>query len=177
MTREIELAHEDPALQGALFFVLLPVVIETDFADGDDLFHFRPRGKTVVIFRRHRTRLFRMYADGRIDGFMPVGKSDAAGGGLDAVAHREDLHDAGRSSALDHSAAVVCKLFGIEMCMGIHKLHHFTLLPAAAAGSTSESPSAPEAQSSMPCERMPRIFAGLRFATRTTFRPTSSSGA
>ena len=177
LAREIELAHEDRALQRALLLVLLPVVVEADLADGDDLLLRCPRGEPIVVGRRHRLRFFRMDADRGVDRLESFGERDAARRGSEVVPHRDDLHDAIRAGTRDDLFPVRIKLLAVEMRMRVDQLHHFTLLPAGAAGSTSCSPPSLAAQSSIPCERMPRILAGFRFATRTTFLPTSSSAA
>ena len=177
LTREIELAHEDRTLQRTLFLILLPIIVEPDLADGDDLFLRRPCGKLLVRRRRHRLRLLGMDADRRIDRLEPFCKRDAPRRGFEAVAHRDDFHDAVFSSTLDDGGAVVRELLAVEVRVRIDKLHHFTLLPADATGSTRCSPLSSAVHRIMPCERMPRIFAGFKFATRTTFLPTSSSAA
>ena len=177
LTREIELAHEDRTLQRTLFLILLPIIVEPDLADGDDLFLRRPCGKLLVRRRRHRLRLLGMDPDRRIDRIELLRERDAPRRGLEAVAHRDDLHDAGCQCTLNDGGAVVRELLAVEVRVRIDKLHHFTLLPADATGSTRCSPLSSAVHRIMPCERMPRIFAGFKFATRTTFLPTSSSAA
>lgn len=57
---------------------------------------------------------------------------------------------------------------------------YFTFAPLAISrsGDTTDSvPSSVEAARIMPCDSMPRIFAGSRFATITTFLPIICSGA
>ena len=118
-----------------------------------------------------------MDADRRIDRRKFLGERGAPRRGFEAVAHRDDLYDAAFHGSVDDGGAIFIEFFAVKMCMRIDKLHHFTLLPAGAAGSTSRSPSSLDVHNIMPCDRMPRIFAGFKFATRTTFLPTSSSAA
>ena len=118
-----------------------------------------------------------MDADRRIDRLEPFGERDAPRRRIEAVAHRDDFHNASCQCTLDDGGAVVRELLVVEVRVRVNKLHHFTLLPADAAGSTRRSPLSSAVHRIMPCERMPRIFAGFKFATRTTFLPTSSSAA
>ena len=57
--------------------------------------------------------------------------------------------------------------------------HYFTLVPEGTEGSTERSEGSPvpgsEAARTMPFDSIPMSFAGMRFATTTTFRPTSCS--
>ena len=177
LTREIELAHEDRTLQRTPLLVLLPIIVKPDLADGDDLFLRRPCGNLLVRRRRHRLRLLGMDADRRIDQLELFCKRDAPRRRIETIAHRDDLHDAAFSGTLDDSGAVVRELLVVEVRVRVNKFHHFTLLPADAAGSTRRSPLSSAVHRIMPCERMPRIFAAFKFATRTTFLPTSSSAA
>ena len=59
------------------------------------------------------------------------------------------------------------------------RVDHRTRAPAGRLGSTATSDGGPVsvlAASTMPCDSMPIIGRGLRFATTTIVRPTSSSG-
>ena len=57
-------------------------------------------------------------------------------------------------------------------------LRHLTFVPGATSVSNVQSTALPstEAASTMPFDSTPMSFAGFRFATSTTFRPTSASG-
>ena len=56
---------------------------------------------------------------------------------------------------------------------------HLTFMPAAApaSGPIRNSPASPDAASTMPSETPKRSLRGFRFATTTTWRPTSCSGS
>ena len=66
-----------------------------------------------------------------------------------------------------------------EFVRGGHAGPQLTFMPALApaSGERRKSPSSPEAASAMPSEVPKRIFFGLRFATITTWRPTSAAGS
>ena len=73
LTREVELADEDAALEFAPFRILFPVIVEADLADGDDLWHVRPAREDVVLARGHLKGFLRMDADAGVETVVGLG--------------------------------------------------------------------------------------------------------
>ena len=94
------------------------------------------------------------------------------------LAHDDGVHHPGRSHP-GQDGGNVRILPGLEVAVSVDQPHHFTGLPGGRSpGSTSRSVAPPlPAASSIPRDSMPRSVRGLRFATTTTLRPTSCSGA
>ena len=117
LPRQIDLAAEPVALVVARLHILLPVVIETDLTDSDDLLLrglLRQPGKGLLI---QLTHVARMHTDGRIDKRILVRKLNAALCRRQIGSDIDDAADAGFLHTAKHGFTVFVKLLIIVMRM------------------------------------------------------------
>ena len=70
---EVQLADEAMPLEGALFLIFFPVIVEADFADGDDFMMFRPLGQPLFLLFGKGDGVIGMDADTAEDGIFRPG--------------------------------------------------------------------------------------------------------
>ena len=178
LAREVELPDEDAALQGATILILLPVIVEADLADGNDLRHVRPARKDIVLARGHLKGLLRVDADTGVEALIGLGQVDSPLRGLERVAHVDHARDANGSGSLHRLLDIRLELRVIEMRVRVDEFdaHQRTSVPAGMLTSSTLRPLPSLAARIIPSETTPRSLAGLRLTTSTTCLPTSSSG-
>ena len=91
-----------------------------------------------------------------------------------------EIDDAGYARSLrarHRLRTVLIELPIVQVGMRVDKLHHRTIAPMGISTESTFSSSPADAARTMPWDTMPRIFAGFRLMTMTTFLPISSSGS
>ena len=177
LLRERELCLEGAFLDFALRFVV--VVVETDFAECDDLRLLAEREKA---FRRSvikGLRVVRVDSHRRIDSVVFFRERSRRLARRKVVAHRHSEFDSVAVKVRNDCAGVRVVLVGqVRVRVDIHFQRTTDPEAIAESGETRESlPSASSAQRIMPSLVIPRSFAGFRLETSTTRLPDRSSGA
>ena len=125
--RHIELRAEKFALHGARLRVFLPVVVEPDLADGDNLRMLCPREELRTIRVCERCGALGVDADGGVECGICLRIGDHLRGCRHRIAHADDLHDACRLGTRNHLRAVFVIALIIEVGVRINEWRHFSI--------------------------------------------------
>ena len=123
-TRKAELGDEKLPLDGTDLRVLLPVIVEPDLADRDDLGVLCPCEELRPLPIRQYACVLGMDADGGIEGRIRLRICNCLCRCRHCIAHADDLPHPRRLCARDHRRAVLIIALVIEMGMGVNERHH-----------------------------------------------------
>ena len=174
--RQRELRAEDLFLHFAGAEIV--EIVQPDLPHRDHLGMRRERAEFAEGVPVPLVRVVRVHAEGAPHSLVRLREGETGKRRGSVIAHGDDVREPVGGHGRDDVLRLGCEPLVGEMAMGVDE-HQQTSLPAGTrfSGATSTtSPSADTAQSSMPWLSMPRSLAGLRLATTTTCLPTISSG-
>jgi hypothetical protein len=176
----------------ALFLArgVVVVVVEADFADGDDVGVVAEGFEFFEGVGSGEAGFVGMDSGGGIDAGdvgaagVVVGEFGGAVHGVGAVADAdgEDGFDSGGVGTLEHRLAVAVVAVAVEVSVGVDEHGAASYLRRAPSSTSSRKlartglPPSRDAARSMPLDSRPRILRGARLATMTTLRPMRDSG-
>ena len=132
--RQLHLRLADRHLRFAWRQVI--VVIQPDFADGDDFLFLRPVRQALQIILHEALRLVRMDADGGIAARMLRCEIRAVPGGRHVRANHGVPGDARFRHAGQDVLPVVVELWLIDMAMRVKQRHHPMIAPSSTPSPT-----------------------------------------